>query len=191
VKRTLCIALLQLGLLAVILPASAGAKEIRSATICGTSGCRHATARELTPGLAEGSVEVAPPSRAAPWYRLHAVVAGDGGHGRLAMAVVPKLGLIRGCCGMSGEYNWIRLTADGKRAYARLTRDLDPFPAGTLRLLTRAGARAAHPSPSQPDPPPAAPSGSGAGFPGWGWIAIGSVCLIGLGVLARTRRRAP
>lgn len=186
VKRAACIAIV-LAMVAAVLPAAAGAKGVRSATICGRSVCHHVAGRDLTSSLAEGSMEVSSPSHRAPWYRLDAVVGGDGGHGRLVIAVVPALGLIRGCCSMSGEFNWIHLTAEGKRAYARLTRDLDPFPAVTLRLMTRAGARAAHPAAPQTDPPPTAIASTGGGFPVWGWIAIGAGCLIGLGVLGRIR----
>jgi hypothetical protein len=185
-KRTACIALV-LAAVAVVLPAGAEAKEVRSATICGMSVCHQVTGRDLTSSLAEGGTEASAPSRRAPWYRLDAVIGGNGGHGRLVMAVVPTLGLLRGCCSMSGEYNWIGLTTEGKRAYARLTRDLDPFPAESLRLMTRAGARAARSPAAQADPPAATPSASGDGRPTWGWIAIGAGGLIGLGVLGRIR----
>jgi hypothetical protein len=180
-KRTGGIALI-LAAIAVILPASAGAKNIRSATVCGSSGCLHATGRDLTPDLAEGGMEVSPPSHKVPWFRLTATMQGGGGEGTLVLAVVPRLGLIRGCCSMTGEYNWIRLTPNGKRAYARLTRDLQPFAAETLHLT-----RAARTSGSSSDPPPTARSGAGGGFPALGWIAIGIGCLIVAGVLGRIR----
>jgi hypothetical protein len=189
VKRIAFAVLIQLALLAVILPAAAEAKNVRSATICGTSGCLDVTGRDLSADLIEGGTEVSPPSHKTPWFRLNATVGGGGGQGTLVLAVLPRLGLIRGCCSMTGGYNWIRLTHDGKRAYIRLTRDVRPFPAQTLRVVTRGEARDARLSRSRPDPPATAQSGAGVGFPAWGWISIGIGCLIALGVLGLIRRR--
>ena len=187
-KRSVFVVLIQLGLLALILPSFASAKNVRSVTICGASGCHEVMGldRDVLAPLVEGGSPGPPPSHGAPWYRVRATVGGEGGHAKVSLAIVPRLGLLRGCCSPTGEFNWISLTGEGERAYARLTRALHPLPASSLRGV--AGPPAAKPPASAPtaDPPS---QRSGAGAPSWPWILIGASALgLGLGIERRRRR---
>ena len=177
-KRTSAIVLLELGLLALALPASSAAKNVQSATICGASGCHEAIGRDVSAGLVEGGAAAPPPPGRAPWYSVRATIGGDGGHGTMRIAVVPTLGLIRGCCRASG-YSWLSMTPAGRRAYARLTRVLDPFPASSLRgaAPVRAARTGAGHRPSSRGAAISAGGlgdGGGGGFPAWASVAIGA-----------------
>jgi hypothetical protein len=196
-KRIALVALV-LGLLAIFLPASAGAKGLRSAVICGASGCHTANPRDATHGPAEralvegGGPIVASPSHAGPWYRVRATVGGDGAHAVLRLAIVPSLDLIRASDEPSGSFNWISMTAAGERAYARLTRGLDPFPASTLRGIASSDVNKASSRRSPGDPPLPSSAGVGAAdsdgmLPIWAWTLIGAGFL-GVGTAAWRRR---
>jgi hypothetical protein len=197
VKRSAAaLILFQIAALAILAPASSSAKELRSATICGVSGCDRTTPGEPT-RLAERAFETgggsyaSPPTHGAPWYSARAIVAGEGAHAALRLAIVPSLELIRSFDAASHDFNWISMTPEGVRAYAQLTRGLEPFPASTLRGVLHVPARASGDAGDDPDPPLASAGGGpagGDGIPGWALALIASAVL-GLAAALIYRRR--
>jgi hypothetical protein len=182
--------------LVVLLPAAATAKNVQSATICGASGCHQAMDADVSEALEAGATPALPPAHGAPWYRVRARMGGDGERGALRLAIVPSRRLVRGCCSPGGGYVWRRMTAAGKRAYARLTRLLDPFPASSLRGVAPASAArvAEIDRPRRHDGISAGGiADSGGGAPGglWIWIALPVIAIVGGIEWRRRSRRAP
>jgi hypothetical protein len=167
---------------AVLLPASAQAKELVAARACDSDGCRTITAAGALRGMQEGQ-PADPPGKGAPFYRVHMRVDVPGGNDfRYTLAYVPSSGLLR-VDGQFGRYDWLAATPSGRRGFERLTRGLQPVPARRLRGV---GAGNALPT-AQVDEvvsPPASPD-DGGGFP-WALLLIpGGLALAGAAWAAR------
>ena len=191
--------LLLLPLLALVLalPASAGAKEVTGATLCGTDGCRTTHDRDAASDLANASTLAGPPKHAAPYYTVRIQVTAEG-HDEMAWTNrwAPTLGVAK-AEGENGDPVWYELSARGASTLQRMSHGLRPFPAAGLEPLdgptpSRPGGQLA------PETTVMAPS-AGGGDPGGGhagtWALGGAAALVvaGGGVLLirlRLRRRA-
>jgi hypothetical protein len=181
-RLTTCLALLIFASLA----ATAAAKEVVAAKVCGASDCRDVKDRDALAGLAEGGMPTDPPA-AAPYYRMTLTIQGDGELVRWAVVVVPSEGVMRGGTEAEG-YTWMPMPRQSIRTIRRVTEGLDPAPAAKL------GGLDVKPPGAQVDQVVVIgdePEGSGGdGAPLWPWLVFGSV---GLGLVAlavvRFRRR--
>jgi len=171
-------------LLAVLLalPATASAKGVGSATVCGDDDCTKITAAHrdgMPPEELMGTIaETDPPPAAAPWFRLRITVRGEPGEQMEPFSFtnvwVPSEGLMR-ARGEAGEPVWMIVSPDVQRTLERAARGLEPFPAARLTGLD------AKPPEAQvsevvlpPERPAVAASGGGSTWP---WIAGGVVLL--------------
>jgi hypothetical protein len=152
----------------VLIPASASAKELESARICGADDCTTVTGAALLSGLLQGGATSGPPEAPAAFYTARLAVAGDH-HESWTIAYLPSAGLVRSG-GESGRYDWTAARPATADAFARATRGIAPFPASRLRLRAEAPrTRVVEVVPAPPDPPPAG-AAAGGGFP---WTTVG------------------
>ena len=169
-KRILPAAVVAVSLLAA--PALVHAKELTSATVCGTSGCNDSShPAALLPVLMNGGPPYAGgPARAHPFYRVRVVVE-EGGVGEpLRLIAVPHGGYVRGPDG-----SWTQTSATTLARIERLAGGLRPFPATQLPGVSPSLPRS-HPD-AVPGVPSPAPVAHGESFP---WTAVG---LIAAGLL--------
>jgi hypothetical protein len=191
-----CAVTILCGLIVGVLPPGAVAKStakegVRTATICGASGCHVALSPDVTKALEASGAPATPPAQGAPWYSVRARVGGSGEHGKLRLAIVPSRRLIRGCCAPRVGYEWLRMTPNAQRAFQRLTRFIDPFPARTLRGTAPASAArvASVDRPRKRHAIAAGGIGDGGGVPASGlWIAL-AVALVAIVAGLGWRRR--
>jgi hypothetical protein len=117
---------------AALLPAAAHAKELASARACDADGCQTITAAATLRGMQDGRPTDAP-AQGAPFYRvrMRVEIPGEKDY-RYTLAYVPSGGLLR-VEGQFDRYDWLAATPSGKRGFDRLTRGLEPLPAGKLR----------------------------------------------------------
>ena len=200
--------LIALGALA--LPAGAAAKEVESATVCGTNGCATTHDRDRAMAILEAGGASGPPDRPARYFTIRVAMAEPGGEaGTFVVRWVPSLGLIR--AGEPGDPVWFRPPYDATALLRKLGDGLRPFPARGLRPLGAAPggqlapdvtpAPAAAPASGRgrlaPDvtPAPAAePASGGVSTVAWIAIAGGALPLAGgltLLVLHVRRRHRP
>jgi hypothetical protein len=173
-----------IGLTLSLAPAGAAvAKEPVKAKVCGASECRTVKDRDALMTLTEGGPPTDPPDRGAGWYSVRMTIAIDRGrHDQFSLAIVPGLGLLRGSDGTEG-YAWMPATPTAVREYRRITRGLEPKPAGALRGVGRPHARVDE----VVLPPAEAEAEADGGSSPLPWIA-GGVVLLGLaGALIRWR----
>ena len=181
--------LLLTALLAIALvPASAVAKGVTSAQVCGADACTTVDDDSLTPDLMNTGSPTDPPSHASGWYRVRLGI-GDGERTfeTFTINVVPKAGVIRSDQELGGA-EWTEMTAAQQAVYGEATANLAPLPAAKLKGITNPPIRAADQA------PPTAPAteDDGGGFP-WALVIIASA-IAALGVamwalgLARRRR---
>jgi hypothetical protein len=182
-RITACLALLIFASLA----ATAAAKEVVAAKVCGASDCRDVKNRDALTALAEGGPPTDPPA-AAPYYRVTLTVLGDGERFRWPIVVVPSEGLIRGGNEVDG-YTWMPVSKQVVGELRGMTQGLEPVPAANLDGLDvkLPGAQV-----DQVVVIGDEPEGSGGdGAPLWPWLVFGPAAL-GLIVLAVVRfRRRP
>jgi hypothetical protein len=139
---------LALAILALaLLPASASAKEVVKAQLCGAGGCvsvSHAIAMDLM----DGGPPTDPPKEAAPFFTARLWVrVDDGKTQRFDTAFVPRYGLMRGDDG-----TWMDAPVQTEAAFKRGARGLEASPASDLGPLPAPTAEPV-PAPAQ-DPAP-------------------------------------
>lgn len=139
---------LALAILALaLLPASASAKEVVKAQVCGAGGCvsvSHAIAMDLM----DGGPPTDPPKEAAPFFTARLWVrVDDGKTQRFDTAFVPRYGLMRGDDG-----TWMDAPVQTEAAFKRGARGLEASPASDLGPLPAPTAEPV-PAPAQ-DPAP-------------------------------------
>jgi len=127
---------LALAILALaLLPASASAKEVVKAQVCGAGDCVDVS-RTLAMDLMDGGPPTNPPKEAAPFFTARLWVDTGGGHTeRFDTVFVPRYELMRGDDG-----TWMDPPVQTVTAFKRATRgvgsaspasDLGPLPAAT------------------------------------------------------------
>jgi hypothetical protein len=113
-----------------LLPASAAAKEVVKAEVCGADDCvtlGPAAAANLT----DGGPPTDPPKAASPFYTAELTVRGDGEETfTWKTAFVPNGGLLRGDDG-----TWMDAPVQTENAFKRAARGLEAFPASELGPL--------------------------------------------------------
>jgi hypothetical protein len=171
--------LLAMGLLAA--PAGeAAAKEVVAAKVCGASECRQVEDERPLAAFSEGGPAAPGPERAAGFYRAELTVAGEGGDRfRFELAVVPTAGMIR-----SEDGTWMPVSRTAAAQLRRVTRGLEPVPAGELGSLAGpepVEARVDEVVVPEPEPSPSSPW--------WPWVLGGATVVAGLALLALRRRR--
>jgi hypothetical protein len=188
------IALVAVVVLLVAAPA-ATAKEIAKVQVCGQGDCN-----VLIPGqgpagdtvqqrdllaLTEVVGPADPPPAASGWFRVRVTIEHHGvDESSWTDAWVPSARLLRTRDETGKGYAWFTVPRDTALSFLKLTRNLDPLPAATLR-----GLDAELPSPRVDEVVTAsAPPDRDGGVP-WAWIAL-AVALAGL-TAAALRRRVP
>jgi hypothetical protein len=159
---------------ALIVPATATAKELKEATVCGAGDCSTVTDKALVGALADGGNPSDPP-QAGPFYKVTIVMtAGDGDHS-FETQMVPSRHAIRGADGI-----WMALPAHAEQALKSAIGDgLEPFPASQL-------TGAALPTPAR------APAPDSRGLsPLQSILVLGGLILIAAGFIAVGRRHRP
>jgi hypothetical protein len=111
----------------LVVPATAAAKELKEATICGAGDCSTVTDKALVGALADGGNPTDPP-QAGPFYKVTIVMtAGDGDHS-FDTQMVPSRHALRGADGL-----WMDLPPGAEAALRSAIGDsLEPFPASRL-----------------------------------------------------------
>lgn len=159
---------------ALVVPATASAKEIKEGTVCGASGCETVTDRELLMALIDGGGISSEPPQAAGFYEVEIVMAAEAEQHTFETQMVPSRNALRGDDG-----TWMQLPAAAKRALNRVVGDdLKPFPA--VGLIGAAPA---------PDPAPAAAAEPGGLSWFGGALVVGALVLAAAGFVALGRRR--
>ena len=179
--KTIAPALLAVALLA--LPATASAKGVMGATVCGASGCTAVKDPDQLVYFAEGGDPVEPPAQAAEWYRATLTIGAEGGaQERFSIALVPDLRLIRGFDEQTDLYTWMPVSEEAASAYRKVAAGLEPFPAASLKGVEATAA---------PTSPP--PSGDDAGgLPGWALpAALVALASAGLALVLLRARAQP
>jgi hypothetical protein len=159
---------------ALILPASAAAKEIKEGIVCGASSCETVRDRDLLMALADGGGIPAEPPQAGPFYKVTIVMQAGPEQFSFDKQMVPSRDALRGDDG-----TWMQLPAASKRALNQVIgEDLKPYPA--------AGLIGAAPA---PDPAPAAAAEPGGLSWLQGTLVVGALILLAAGFLTLGRRR--
>jgi hypothetical protein len=169
---------LALAILALaLLPASASAKEVVKAQVCGAGGCvsvSHAIAMDLM----DGGPPTDPPKEAAPFFTARLwVKVDDGKTQRFDTAFVPRYGLMRGDDG-----TWMDAPVQTEAAFKRAARGLEASPASDLGPLPAPTAEPV-PAPAQ-DPAPV-----DDGSPLWLIASLGLVAAVATPALVLYVRR--
>ena len=155
--------------LALVVAAPAGAKELSAARACDADRCNTVTSHGRVAALMDQRPAAAP-ERSAPFHRVRFTVNDpDGSDVHFTVAYVPALGLVRERPSMNGETLWAKPSRRAIRAFDRLTRGLEPIPAKRLRGVAAARTSAAAPSPRSGDA--AAPSPRSGGGATW-WLVL-------------------
>jgi hypothetical protein len=176
-----------IALCALALPATAAAKEVESATLCGQDGCSTTDDRDAASVLAEGGTQAPPPKQGGAYYTVRIRMAAAGEDvGSFVVRWVPSRGLMRSPGESPAEVYWSRPSADAATLLRRLADGHRAFAAGGLgRLAADAGGQL----PPEVTPPPA-PSEPSGGTPALVWGAAGAAVLAAAGALVlRARRR--
>jgi hypothetical protein len=156
--------------LVAALPASAPAKGITSAEVCGAAGCRDVDEASFYALFAEGE-PTDPPAAAAPFVTVKLTIAHgpDAGEANDGFDYVPTLGITRPRFSTSNA-DWVKLSATSRMALDDVVRGVPPLSAARLTGV----------------PQPVAPTGDG----GPPWWAIAGAALAGLVALALLARYA-
>jgi hypothetical protein len=179
-------------LLCLTVAASAEAKEVLSATVCGANGCETSRDRGLIAGLAEGGDPVDPPNEAAPFFRVRLTVGEENGKvmDRFWTHFMPKGELIRGSDG-----TWMPAGDAYTGALKKIVNpSMEAYPASGLAKLL-AGDRPAPTYQAQvsevlePPQPPSAADGGGITAATIGLLVAGALAVAGVVLLAVRRRR--
>ena len=166
-------------------PAAAGAKELASATVCGASGCNHAShPAAFLPALEGAPPAAGGPSRPHPFYRLRVVVDEGRASERMPLLAVPHGNYLRGPDGV-----WMEASADVLGRITTVAGELRPFSASRLPGVSSAPRRSHSDVDASPSPTPSSVSDAHRGsFP---WLAAGTAAgavLIAGGLALALRR---
>jgi hypothetical protein len=113
-----------------LLPASASAKEVVKAQVCGAGDCVDVS-RAIAVDLMDGGPPADPPKEAAPFLTARLWISiGDGKTERFDTAFVPRYGLMRGDDG-----TWMDAPVQTETAFKRGARGLTASPASDLGPL--------------------------------------------------------
>lgn len=169
---------LALAILALaLLPASASAKEVVKAQVCGAGDCVDVS-RTLAMDLMDGGPPTDPPKEAAPFFTARLwVKVDDGKTQRFDTAFVPRYGLMRGDDG-----TWMDAPVQTEAAFKRAARGLEASPASDLGPLPAPTAEPV-PAPAQ-DPAPV-----DDGSPLWPTAFLGLVAAVATSALVLYVRR--
>jgi hypothetical protein len=181
------LALFAFALLALAVPASASAKGVERADVCGASGCSSVDDEQTRYALLGGGEGIDPP-KPGPFYRVRVVMREGETRHRFNEDWLPSEHAIR-VRGENGEPVWMRVLPETERALERATAGTTPYPASRIGDMGE---------PIRPTvdsvfcPACRTSSDDGGGFP-W-WIAIvagGAAALLAVsGRFYSTRRRA-
>src|SRR4051812_13067281 len=162
--------------LAVVMPASALAKEPVAVKVCGKTRCHESKDKQAIAPLVNGGPPTEPPIQASGWYSSTIAIGGEGPGASFTVAIVPSQGLVRSePVKGGGGFTWLRMSPETRAEYARLTAGLEPRPASALAGVAEA--------------PPPSPESSSAGAPAWPWL-LGVALLLSADAIAVLRRRA-
>lgn len=180
--------LVVLATLSLLAAAPASAKELGSVAICGAGGCVDRTGRATHAVVEAGPVRAAPRS-SEPYYVVRIGVAEERGgkvvH-RFDTRWLPKAGLLRGADGV-----WMTAPAKTQRELRRLSRGIEPRPAGSRPPKEPPQAPQGQLPPEVVEPPAAAEEdrGGGGGGPSTVLVAAPAALLLGAAGFVRRRRR--
>jgi hypothetical protein len=122
---------------ALLLPATASAKEIEKVVVCGAAGCQ--TVDHPGHAIADGGTgggRIPPPG---PYYSVELFVGDDGDvHESWTIYYVPRAGMIS-YPGEGGDFVWSKLPASTAALYRRATAGLVPFPTPRFRSILVGG----------------------------------------------------
>jgi hypothetical protein len=176
-----------LALAAVLGPAAptAAAKEIASVKVCGADGCRDVTDR-TTMAITDGGPPTAWPDARTPFYRVRIAVRGEDGRKVPGWSFqwVPAAQKIQ-----FEDGTWGNPPSSAIDELIRVTRGVEPLPAGKLVLPAAAQAEEAV-APARPAPP----ADDDGGLPPIAWVflaagAIGAAALLARAVAGLLGRR--
>jgi MYXO-CTERM domain-containing protein len=169
-------------ILTLVLCAPASGKGLAEVEVCGAGGCVDRTPR-ATHSLIEGGPRQRRARPAGPYY----VVRVGFGHGDEVMHRVdkrwfPKAALLRDDIGV-----WVTPSPRTRRALERLTRGVEPLPAGSPPPAPAPAPPTGQLPPEVMEPPATAEDDGGG--PSTALVAAPAVLLLGLAALAGRRRR--
>ena len=182
--RPLLTALLA-GIALALIPATAAAKGVTSATVCGANDCTDVDDSSLGPALMEGGSPTDPPWHASGWYRVRLGI-GDGERTfeHFTINVLPQAGLIRSSQELGGA-EWTLMSSAQQAIYRAATAGLEPMPAAKLKGLHNPSIPAANQAPAAAP----APGDDGDSFP---WVIIvGALAALGIAAWALGLARRP
>jgi hypothetical protein len=128
---------------ALLLPATANAKEIEKAVVCGAEGCKTVghPGHEIANG-GSGAGRIPPPG---PYYSVELFVGDDGGaHGSWTVYYAPEPGAIS-YAGEGGDFVWSQLPAEAAALYRQASAALEPFPSPRFHTVLIDGRAVADP----------------------------------------------
>src|SRR4051812_14165053 len=133
--------------LAVVMPASALAKEPVAVKVCGKTRCHESKDKQAIAPLVNGGPPSEPPNQASGWYSSTIAIGGEGPGASFTVAIVPSQGLVRSePVKGGGGVTWLRMSPETRAGDARLPAGPEPRPAGD----PAGGARAPPPAPRAP-----------------------------------------
>ena len=171
-------------ILALLLCAPASGKGLAEVEVCGADGCVDRTAR-ATEAVIEGGPRRRDARPAGPYY---VVRLGFGPEGEVLQRVdkrwFPKAALLREVDGV-----WVTPSPRTRRALQRLTRGIEPRPAGSPPPAPAPVPPTGPLPPEVMEPPAPEEARGGDGGPSTALVAAPAALLLGLAVLAGRRRR--
>jgi hypothetical protein len=173
--------------LLLLFAAPASAKELSKVTVCGADGCVDRTAR-ATHAVAEGGPLGDPLRRPVPFFVIR-IGFGEEPGGRIvhrvAMRWFPASETLYGADG-----KWMNALPHTQRALRRLTRGVEPRPAGKLPPPGKPLSDGVTGQlPPRTIAPPPAEEERGGGGPSAALVAAPAALLVGLVALGARRRR--
>jgi hypothetical protein len=155
--------------LVLAVPATASAKRLTAATVCGSSGCNTASdPSNLLPAMEGGPPSFGGPARAHPFYRLVVVVGENHASEQMKLVVVPRSRYVYG-----PDAAWRRIDAPALRQVLTLAHGLRPFPASRLPGMA-ASTPSSHGTPAPAVTPQRSTPSARASFP---WLAVASAAV--------------
>jgi hypothetical protein len=172
-----------LAVLALVVPASAGAKGLVALTVCGSNGC-HTTRDKQELADAMDAIPQADPGQVSAFFKVRETIGEPGQPdviGRVDSMWMPTIGVIRGEEGPTAGFTLP--TPQTKRVLLRLAHGLRAFPASKIPPGTGVAGNArvdeVVPAPRTSDP-------GGGGGTAWAWSLL---ALLPAGLVLAMRRR--